>query len=52
MPSLAATVYRIYTRQELVSSDPSLGYVSDFLQMALGHENNIAQNPKIARALE
>ena len=52
MPALAAAVYRVHTRQELVASDPSLSYVANFLQMIFGRDHNLSQNPGIVRAVE
>ena len=52
MPALAAAVYRVHTRQELVPNDPSLGYVANFLQMIFGRDHNLSQNAEIVRAVE
>ena len=52
MPALAAACLRIYEGQELVEPDINLGYIPNFLRMALGPESEVAKNSKVIYALE
>lgn len=52
VPAVAATCLRVHTGKEPVQPDNSLGYVQNFLRMALGPENSLSKNAKIIRAVE
>jgi len=52
VPTIAAACLRVHTGKELVDPDNSLGYVQNFLRMALGPENPLSRNEKIVRAVE
>ena len=52
VPALAAACLRIFMGQELIEPDINLGYIPNFLRMALGPESEIARNNKVIYALE
>lgn len=49
-PTLAAAIERIRSGQEVVESDPSLGYVGNFLRMMFGPEYEITED--VVKALD
>ena len=51
-PTIAAAVMRVYTKQEIIDPDPSLGYVQNFMHMCFGKNHKIASNTKIISAME
>lgn len=52
VPAITAACLRIHQGLPLVEPDSNLGYVHNFIRMALGRENEFTKNPKIVHALE